>query len=59
MFIHFDSEQSTICDNCGTPRTIMHMSVTSSDRSLDLCVTCLRALFQALRHASEKLRLNA
>jgi hypothetical protein len=59
MFIHFNSEQSSICDICGTPKTMMHMSVMSSDRSLNLCVGCLRALFQALTHASTKLKLTA
>ena len=59
MFIHFDSYKGTQCDNCGTPRTIMHMSMEHLGCSVNLCVVCFGALAQALTHASKKLRSTA
>jgi len=55
MFIHFDSYKGAGCDDCGNPRTIMHMSVKRLDRSVNLCIACFWALAQAIRHASNKL----
>jgi hypothetical protein len=57
MFIQFDSNQVTGCDDCGNPGSIMHMSVRRSESSVNLCVACLRALAFAIGRASSKLRL--
>jgi hypothetical protein len=37
MFIHFNSDTAE-CDNCGTPSTIMHMSIEQFERSVHLCI---------------------
>jgi hypothetical protein len=57
MFIHFDRDKGAECDNCGALGTIMHLSITRSDASLNLCVTCFAAMAQAFQNASRKLRL--
>ena len=57
MFIHFDRDKGTECDNCGALGTIMHMSVVRSEANLNLCVTCFGAMAQAFHSASQKLRL--
>ena len=54
MFIHFNSDKGA-CDDCGNPRTIMHMSVMHADRSVNLCRACFWALAEAMRHASKKI----
>jgi hypothetical protein len=56
MFIHFVSSEGVDCDNCGNPSTIMSMLVGRSERSVNLCNLCFRAMFQVLDHASKKLR---
>jgi hypothetical protein len=58
MFIHFNSDEGEECDNCGTPHTIMHMSMEYQSSSVNLCLGCLSALSLALGHASKKLRLQ-
>jgi ribosomal protein S14 len=58
MFIHFDVDKSEECDNCGCPGAMMHMAVLHSERSLNLCSNCFRALALALRHATRKLRIE-
>jgi hypothetical protein len=55
MFLHFDSDGSTMCDNCGKQGTTVHMTVTQWDRSLHLCISCFTALAQVIGHASQKL----
>jgi len=55
MFIHFDSDKGEKCDNCGTPSSMMHMSMGHLGRSVNLCIACFSALAQALSHASKKL----
>ena len=57
MFIHFDSDKAASCDDCGNPSSVMHMSVSRSTHSVNLCVACFRALAMAVTHASPKLRL--
>jgi ribosomal protein S14 len=54
MFIHFNTDKGA-CDDCGNPRTIMHMSVMHADRSVNLCRACFWALAEAMRHASKKI----
>jgi ribosomal protein S14 len=58
MFIHFDVDKNGECDNCGNPGAMMHMGVLHSERSLNLCSNCFRALALALRHATRKLRIE-
>lgn len=58
MLIHFDVDKSGECDNCGYPGAMMHMAVLHSERSLNLCSSCFRALALALRHATRKLRIE-
>ena len=58
MFIHFDSDKGAECDNCGTPGTIMHMSVVRVDQSVNLCRVCFGAMAQAFSRASEKLKIR-
>jgi hypothetical protein len=57
MFIHFDSDKGTPCDNCSSSHTIMHMSMEHLDRSINLCLVCVGALTQALSNATPKLRV--
>jgi hypothetical protein len=54
MFIHFNSEKGA-CDDCGNPRTIMHMSVMHLDRTVNLCMACFWALAQTMGHACKKI----
>jgi hypothetical protein len=54
MLVHFNAE-SAECDNCGNPRTIMHMSVRDLDCSVNLCIACFGALRKTLNQASRKL----
>jgi ribosomal protein S14 len=56
MFIHFDSNKGSVCDDCGNPGSIMHMLVNRSACSVSLCATCFRALALAVTYGSEKLR---
>ena len=58
MFIHFDSDKGADCDNCGTPGTIMHLSMVRVDQTVNLCLVCFGALAQAFNRASEKLRIH-
>jgi len=58
MFIHFDSDKRAECDNCGTPGTIMHMTVLRVDHTVNLCLICFGTLAQAFSRASEKLRIH-
>jgi hypothetical protein len=57
MFIHFNSDTAE-CDNCGTPSTIMHMSIEQFERSVHLCIGCFGTLAHAIGHASKKLRIS-
>jgi hypothetical protein len=38
MFIHFDSDEGTKCDNCGSSPTLMHVSMEHSARAVNLCI---------------------
>ena len=58
MLIHFDADKGGECDNCGYSGVMMHMAVLHAERNLNLCSTCFRALFLALRHATRKLRME-
>lgn len=58
MLVHFNAE-SAECDDCGNPRTIMHMSVRDLDCSVNLCIACFGALRKSLNHASKKLEGGA
>jgi len=58
MLIHFSAVKEAKCDDCGISPTIMHMSIRSSDRSVNLCVACFKALANALMQASRKLRIG-
>ena len=57
MFIHFDRDKAAECDNCGALGTIMHLSISRSEASLNLCVTCFGAMARAFQNATQKLRL--
>ena len=56
MFIHFDSDEATKCDNCGSSPTLMHVSMEHSDRTVNLCIACVGVLTLTMNHASRKLR---
>ncbi len=58
MFIHFDSDKGAECDNCGSPGTIMHLSMVRIDQTVNLCIVCFGSLAQAFSRASEKLRIH-
>jgi ribosomal protein S14 len=58
MFIHFDSDKGTACDNCGERGTIMQMSMVRVDQSFNLCRACFGAVAQVFMRASEKLKIN-
>jgi hypothetical protein len=55
MLVHFESDESVTCDNCGQLRTIVNMQAGCSDNCMSLCIVCYRALFLALSQASKKL----
>jgi hypothetical protein len=55
MFIHFNSDPGTGCDNCHRSGTIMHISIERLAHTLNLCAACFRAMFRAFSVASEKL----
>jgi ribosomal protein S14 len=58
MFIHFDVDKSGECDNCGFAGAMMHIAALHSERSLNLCSSCFRALALALKHATRRLRIK-
>jgi hypothetical protein len=55
MFIHFNPDKGEQCDNCGTSRTMMHMSVKQLDRTVNFCVVCFKVLAKVLGQAATKL----
>jgi hypothetical protein len=55
MLVHFESDESVTCDNCGQSRTIVNMQAGCSNNCMSLCIVCYRALFLALSQASKKL----
>ena len=55
MFLHFDSDKNTVCDNCGNLGAAVHITVTLWDRSLHLCISCFTALARVIGQASHKL----
>jgi hypothetical protein len=59
MFIHFDLERGVRCDDCGSLGTVMCLLTGHSDRSLNLCTACCKALAQTLSHSLRKLRETA
>jgi hypothetical protein len=59
MFIHFYADREVRCDDCGNLHSMMHMSLKLSDRSVNLCVPCFRALTKALSRAARKLGVDA
>ena len=59
MLIHFNAESGAGCDDCGNPRTMMHMSMRDLDCSVNLCIACFGALRKALNQASRKLEVDA
>ena len=58
MFINFDPDHGTQCDNCGMLGTVMHLLVMRSDNNLNLCAECFRAIALAFGHAARKLKLD-
>jgi hypothetical protein len=53
MLIRFESDRA--CDDCGDPRTVVPVVMTRSQRFINLCLACFRALDLVLSNASAKL----